>query len=164
MNNIYLLLGSNLGDRLGFLASACAAIDKQVGQIISKSGIYQTAAWGVKNQPGFLNQALRIYSPISAFGLLTKTQAIESSLDRTRTEHWGPRTIDIDLLLYNDEVIVEEGLIVPHRLMHKRRFALAPMVEIAPDIVHPLVGRSLKEILDNCSDPLKVERILLQDV
>lgn len=164
MNHIYLLLGSNLGDRLGYLEQACQFIDQEIGMIVIKSGIYETAAWGLTDQSSFLNQAIRLYSPVSAQTLLRKTKQIENNLARVRNQHWGPRTIDIDILLFNDEVIVEEGLVIPHRLMHKRRFALAPMVEIAPDMLHPIMGLSLKTLLDQCEDKLTVQKVIPLDV
>ncbi len=164
MNTVYLLLGSNLGDRLEFIERSHRRIVQDIGHVVQKSSIYETASWGVEDQDAFLNQALCVQSPLSASTILRKLHRIESDLARVRNRPWGPRTIDIDILLYNDEVIVEEGLIIPHKLMHKRQFALVPMVEIAAELIHPVLHRSMSALLDACTDDLAVNKISLEDV
>lgn len=159
MPDVFLLLGSNLGERKKHLCDAVSMIESQIGQIGCSSGFYETSAWGKKDQPDFLNQALKLYSELPAIKLLEEILSIEQSLGRTREERWGSRIIDIDILFYGTEIVALPNLIVPHKLLHERRFALMPLFEIAPDFIHPVLNKSIKEILLQLADPLSVKKL-----
>ncbi len=164
--NIFLLLGGNLGDRRQNILEAKKNISLQMGSIDKESSIYQTAAWGIENQPSFLNQVIQISSSLSAQRLLIQIESIEKKLGRKRYQKWYARTIDIDILYYENEILDEKedlntgtkNLIVPHPFLHQRRFTLIPLVEIAPDFVHPISKKSNYELLGECLDKLPVER------
>lgn len=159
MNIAYLLIGGNLGDREGNLAAAIGhivAISK--GELLSQSALYETAAWGNTRQPAFLNQALQISTGYTAPVLLKKLLAVEEKLGRVRAEKFGPRTIDIDIIFFNEDVIRTKTLIVPHPHMQDRMFVLTPLQEIAPDFVHPVLQKNITELLNNCTDTLEVTR------
>ncbi|MBF9224026.1 2-amino-4-hydroxy-6-hydroxymethyldihydropteridine diphosphokinase [Hymenobacter ruricola] len=152
----YLLLGSNLGDRAALLAAARAQLAASAGKITAASAIYETAAWGREDQPAFLNQALALRTELSAQELLKACLATERKAGRERLERWGSRTLDVDILLYGDEIIDEPGLAVPHPRLPERRFALAPLAEIAGEVRHPVLGLRVGELLAECPDPLPV--------
>lgn len=153
---IYLLLGSNLGDRLKNLSDAKAGI----GSVIKESPIYITAAWGKEDQPEFYNQAIQVQTRLSPEELLRKVLAIESEMGRIRKERWGERLIDIDILFYNDAVIDKDFLRVPHPEIQNRRFALAPLNDIAPSMLHPTINKTIGQLLEECPDPLPATRLL----
>lgn len=156
-NNIaYLLLGSNIGDRFEYLSKARTAISEQSGRIFISSGIYETSAWGLEDQEPFLNQAIGIETNKKPDDLLRIIHIIEGSLGRKRIVKWDSRVIDIDILFYNDQQIKSKNLVVPHPLLHLRNFALIPMLEIAPKLIHPEIGKSISELLSNTSDKQEV--------
>ncbi len=159
MNKAYLILGGNIGDRLDNLNKAITFIEQHIGRIIKKSDVFETAAWGNTNQPDFYNQAICIETSFQALPLLEALLSIEKDLGRTRNDDqkWLERTIDIDLLFYNNETINEPGLSVPHPQIQERRFVLTPIVQIAPGLVHPVLLKTLKILLDECTDPLEVQ-------
>lgn len=159
MNNVYLLTGGNIGDRLQNLEEACELIEKKAGKVITRSSIYETAAWGMTDQASFLNQVLCITTPLAAEELLQELLAIELKLGRRRTEKMGPRTIDIDILFYGNEVISSSELEVPHPRMASRRFVLTPLDEIAAHFVHPVLHKTIHELLQECPDELEVKRL-----
>ncbi|RYY40925.1 MAG: 2-amino-4-hydroxy-6-hydroxymethyldihydropteridine diphosphokinase [Chitinophagaceae bacterium] len=152
----YLLLGGNLGDRPALLAEARAAIAQRAGNVTRVSGLYETAAWGLEDQPAFLNQALAVETRLAPGALLQTVLSIEADMGRRRLERYGPRLIDIDILLYDDQVIDEPGLQLPHPQLPARRFALTCLAAIAPQVRHPLSGRSIAQLLAHCADPLPV--------
>lgn len=154
----YLLLGSNLGDRHGYLERAEKLIAAQVGEIVNRSSVYETAAWGNTDQPGFLNLALEVDTRLNPKALLEQVLAIEKDLGRVRHEKWGARLIDIDIILYGNEVVDEVSLQIPHPEMQNRKFVMIPMAEIAPDVIHPVLKKELKEILLVTEDELDVFR------
>jgi 2-amino-4-hydroxy-6-hydroxymethyldihydropteridine diphosphokinase len=158
MNVAYLLIGGNTGDRLYFLQSAAEAITKQCGTIKKKSAIYETAAWGIKSQDSFLNQALKLSTTLSAYELLDCILQIEENMGRVRNEKYGPRIIDIDILLFNDEIIDARNLKVPHPELPNRRFALQCLYEIAPRKIHPVLNKTVAKLLEECPDPLSVDK------
>lgn len=158
MNVSYILTGSNLGNREEYLLDAKNAIAETAGAIASNSFIYETAAWGLENQPSFLNQALKIHTILSAQNLLYSLLKIEKDLGRIRDEKYGPRFIDIDILFFNKEVIKEKGLTIPHPQLHKRRFALQCLNDIAPTFVHPGLHKNINQLLLECKDALPVNR------
>lgn len=156
MSSIYLLLGGNQGNRAEILANAQQLLSEQLGAVIASSPIYQTAAWGKTDQPDFLNQAIHMdttYSPIEALSIINH---IEYMLGRQRTEHWGQRTLDIDILLYDQEMIHSSRLVIPHPELPNRRFALIPLKAIAADLMHPVLGKNISELLVECPDKLEV--------
>jgi len=159
MNSVFLLLGANLGDRQKQLAAALAAIRSRVGRIDRVSGIYESAAWGMADQPRFLNQAIEVSTDLEVLEILDAVQKIETDLGRTRVAKWGARTIDIDILYFNAEIIEQERLTVPHPHIQDRRFALLPLNELAPDFVHPERKKTHRALLSECPDALEVLKI-----
>lgn len=158
MNTAYLLTGGNVGNRLEYLAKAQEAISRRCGNIESLSSIYETAAWGKTDQPAFLNQVIGLQTSFAAPALLEKILSIEQQIGRIREEKYGPRTIDIDILLFGDQSIDTPGLEVPHPRLPERRFALVPLAEIAPNLVHPVLRVPISRLLDQCTDPLTVKK------
>lgn len=146
MNNVYLLLGGNMGQREVFLQKAAAEIELAFGAVIKRSGVYQTPAWGKTDEPDYLNQVLLIQTDKPARQVLETILAIEQKLGRKRMEKWGSRIIDIDILLYGDAIINEPDLIVPHPYLHLRKFAMEPLLEVAPNLLHPLLKKSIAEL------------------
>ena len=158
MNKAYLLTGGNLGDREQNLAKARSLINEQCGTIVSASSLYETAAWGKTDQPSFLNQALELDTDLNAKQLIRHVLKVEKIMGRTRDEKYGPRLIDIDLLLFNNEIHNYQFLKIPHPEMQNRRFALLPLAEIAADIIHPVLNKSMNELLKECKDELPVKK------
>lgn len=152
MNNAYLLIGGNLGDRLVNLQNAIQQIEMHAGKIITSSAIYETAAWGFTDQPPFFNQALQINTNLSATELMHQLLAIEISLGRERLIPLGPRTIDIDIIYFNNEIIQNEMVCIPHPRMEQRNFVLIPLNEIAPNFLHPILHIPTKTLLEQCKD------------
>lgn len=159
MNKAYLLTGGNMGNRKGHLQQALEHIKHNVGPVVAASGIYETAAWGKTDQAAFLNQALEVDTPLTAKELLNAVLSIETQMGRLRQEKFGARIIDIDILLYNDTIINDEVLTVPHPELTNRRFALTPLMEIAQDVIHPLSGKTIYTLLEECPDTLPVKKL-----
>lgn len=155
-HQIFILLGTNLGDRLANLASAATGL-RFIGEILRTSDIYETAAWGVTNQDKFLNQVIELGYEGKPEELLVQLQKIEFNLGRTRTIKWGPRLIDLDILFFDDLVIQSADLQIPHPGIPDRRFTLLPLVQLAPELLHPVIGQTLQELLSQCKDPLEVK-------
>jgi 2-amino-4-hydroxy-6-hydroxymethyldihydropteridine diphosphokinase len=155
----YLLTGSNLGDRVMYLKNASKLISERIGTIVKISGFYETAAWGRVAQPDYVNQAIEILTLLSPAELLKTILSIESELGRTRWSKWESRIIDIDILFYESKIIKTENLTVPHPLLHKRNFALIPMLEIAPYKKHPVFKKNIEELYEESEDPLDVMMI-----
>ncbi len=154
---VYLLLGSNEGFRLENLERALRLLESKLGESLFVSSIFETEAWGIKEQSAFLNQAVCFNVAISAKDLLKQTQAIEQKMGRTDSVRWGPRIIDIDILLYGNEIIHFTNLEVPHPFLHQRRFTLVPLHEIAADVIHPALNQSIRELLLHCTDNSSVK-------
>lgn len=149
---IYLLLGANLGDRIQTLHRAIDLIEERVGPVIRQSSLYETAPWGVTNQPAYLNQVLMVETTLEPEAVLNQTQAIEQELGRVRLEKWGARVIDIDILYYDQLIRQTDRLTIPHPYLHQRRFTLVPLAEIAPDFVHSVLQKTTLELLADCED------------
>jgi len=140
-------LGSNVGDRLGYIRQATQMIRCMDIPIIATSDIFETAPWGVKEQPWFLNACLLAETSDAPRELLSKLKEIEDRLGRVSRFRWGPREIDLDLLFLNEFTVNEPDLVLPHPEMHKRPFVLVPLNQVAPDWVHPLLLRRVSELV-----------------
>jgi len=156
ISTAYLLLGSNLGNRVSILEKAIIAINYKLGTIVLKSSIYETSAWGIEDQPTFLNQVIQIETSLTPHQLLIEINLIEKNLGRIRHKKWAERLIDIDILYYNNSVIVTKELTIPHLQIPSRKFTLAPMVEVAPNFIHPLLEKTQLQLLEECEDKLEV--------
>jgi len=154
MNVAYLCLGGNIGDRESAIYQALFEISQKVGEIKAQSKIYETEAWGVENQQAYLNQCIEVNTYLSADELITTLLAIEQHLGRIRTLNGGyePRTIDLDVLFFNNEVINSTHLTVPHPRLHLRKFVLIPLNEICPNYLHPILNKTIFNLLSECSD------------
>ena len=173
MQEIYLLLGSNRGDREYNLLQACAKIRQKVGDIIRISSLYETEPWGFNDDISFYNQALMVSTLLSPDDLMVELQKIESELGRIResagsccdsctcsTATYSSRSMDIDILFYGQKIVFTEKLMIPHPRMHDRRFTLIPMEEIAPGMMHPVYKKSITDLLHSCNDTCKVNKIV----
>ncbi len=156
MNTVYLLLGSNQGDRNDLFEKAKIAITLHLGHIVNQSSLYESEAWGITDQALFLNCVLEVKSNLDAETILQKSLLIEHELGRVRQQRWTERSIDIDLLYFNHDIILSETLTIPHPEIQNRRFTLIPLCEIAKNLVHPIFCKSQEELLNECSDTLKV--------
>lgn len=174
MSTAYLLLGTNIGDRERHLERALTLLSGEClleelfrpplagVEIQEVSHVYETAAWGKLEQDDYLNQVVRVSTTLSPQHLLKFISAIETRMGRVRRKVWEPRIIDLDILFYGSEIIREEKLVVPHPHLQDRRFALTPLAEIAPDLMHPVLRKSVRELLRICMDPLSVREYVTQ--
>ncbi len=158
MQGIYILLGTNLGDRPENLAQAKNLAGQAGVRVVRESAVYETAAWGVQDQPGFLNQVVEVTTNLAPQALLDQLLAIEQEMGRVRERKWGERLIDLDILYYQNEVIDTAQLSVPHPGIPDRRFTLVPLVELAAGEVHPTLGQTQSQLLVNCPDLLEVTK------
>ena len=158
MHLAYLLIGSNLGDKTTYLKNAGSYIQQQCGQIVKQSSFYETEPWGFTEQPSFLNQALCIQTELAPAQLMHTLLKIESKMGRTRELKMGPRIIDLDILQIDQQIVDTPLLQLPHPAMHLRRFALIPMEEIAPQLVHPQFNKTITQLLAECTDQTDVQK------
>lgn len=156
---VYLLLGTNIGDRKAHLQKARKLIKETTGNIMKCSSLYETEPWGLKDQPPFYNQVVVIRTNRRPGELMKELLEIEREMGRVRTIRNAARIIDIDILFYGDDVIKEDSLQIPHKEIQNRRFALLPMHEIAPDLVHPVLQKPIHQLLQECPDPLGAKRL-----
>jgi 2-amino-4-hydroxy-6-hydroxymethyldihydropteridine diphosphokinase len=160
MKMAYIALGSNLGDREANLVSACRKLAGHPRiRLVDCSAWYLTEPVGPQDQDWFVNGAVAVETDLPPRELLNFLLQVELELGRVRTIPWGPRTLDLDLLFYGNEIIDEEGIIVPHPLLQQRRFVLEPLADMVPSLVHPLLGRTVTELMENLPNG---ERIVLQ--
>lgn len=163
MQELFLLIGSNMGDRFLNMDRAKIHISEMIGEIISASGIYETEPWGMKETEWFLNQVLKIQTSLKPETVLSVIHGIEESMGRERKPgRYLSRTIDIDILFYESIIHVTPELIIPHPALHERLFTLIPLREIAPDFVHPIIGSTIEELIEECHDELKVKAVTLK--
>lgn len=148
-----------MGDAIAHVQYAFTQIQTRIGNIKAASSLYQTAPWGNTNQQNFVNQVLQVDTNLSAQDVLQTLLDIEVQMGRSRNLKWEPRIIDIDLLFYGSEIIQSENLIVPHPLLHQRRFTLIPLAQIAPNFIHPTFNSSVAQLLASCEDTSEVIKI-----
>jgi len=158
MNKTYLLLGSNMGNSRQQLAIARKHIEKNIGAISRSSSLYQTAAWGKTDQPDFMNQVIIVATELSAHDTMQAILSIEKKMGRLRTEKNAPRIIDIDILLFNKEIIESAALSIPHTQLQNRRFVLIPLNELSPNLIHPVLKKTIHHLLRVCPDKLAVKK------
>ena len=162
MSQVHILLGGNIGEREKVFEKAISEISNQLGPIIKSSSYYETAAWGIEDQPAFLNQAIIIDSIHEPHFILNTLLDIEKLLGRIRFQKWGERVIDLDILFIDNQRIDTPELKVPHPFIQDRRFTLIPLVEISPNFLHPKTQKTLSELLAECPDKLEVKKTLPQ--
>jgi 2-amino-4-hydroxy-6-hydroxymethyldihydropteridine diphosphokinase len=160
MIKLYLLIGGNLGDKREVFKEATLLLEELVGKITQHSHIYETEPWGFESADLFWNQVLELSVMISPEEVLERTQQIEQQLGRTRkAQQYDSRIIDIDILFYGEQIISFENLTIPHPRIQDRKFALVPLCEIAPNLKHPVLQKSMGQILLECTDKLRVEKV-----
>ena len=160
MTKVYLLLGGNLGNKRDIFAQAKQLISQQIGRVTGQSAIYETEPWGFESSDLFWNQVLEITTTLTPVEVLAQTQQIENTLGRIRkSDQYVSRIIDIDILFIGDLVIQTEKLIIPHPRIQERRFALVPLCELVPALLHPVFEKTIEQLLNDCPDKLNVEKV-----
>ena len=158
-NRVVLSLGGNIGEVKQVFESARKHLKETIGNLCLESSLYQTKAWGYKKQADFLNQVIVLDTQFSAFEVLDHCLKIELKMGRIRKEKWHERTLDIDILFFNSEIVKTKDLIIPHRYIQDRNFILSPLAEIMPNYIHPIYDKSINELKNNCKDDLSVYKI-----
>jgi 2-amino-4-hydroxy-6-hydroxymethyldihydropteridine diphosphokinase len=154
---VYLLFGSNLGECAANIANAITQLENQGIKTLKLSSLYQTQPWGNTDQATFLNQAGKFRTIFSPAELMKTILKIEQDMGRVRTIKWAPRNIDIDILFLGNEIVSQPDLKIPHPEVEKRKFALMPLAEIAPDLMHPVLKKNIKQLLAACTDSMRVD-------
>ena len=149
---LVLSLGSNLGNRYAYLLRAIQKIEKFFDSKPVIAHFYETPPWGNENQSRFINTAIYLHTDIPIDQCIKKVQAIEKEMGRLKTEKWGPRMIDIDILFYEDDVIETDGLVVPHQHLHQRAFVLKPLQDILPNFIHPVKNKTTNQLIEDVDD------------
>jgi 2-amino-4-hydroxy-6-hydroxymethyldihydropteridine diphosphokinase len=160
MNKVTLLAGGNLGERKDNLEAAIKFICKEIGGILKLSSIYETEPWGFEHEQNFLNQAVEVETEFAPEKILEKIHEFENNLGKKkRTGEYLARTIDIDILFFNDEIINQPDLIIPHPRLHERKFVLEPLAEIIPDFIHPVFNEKISKLNNKCLDDKWVRKL-----
>jgi len=157
---VFLSTGSNQGNSIANLNLTNILLSQQIGLVKNTSSFYKTSAWGKTNQPDFINQCIEIITPFPPKMLMQKILQIEKQLGRVRYEKWGPRTIDIDILLFDNIILRDDNLVIPHPQMNNRNFVLAPLSELAPSLIHPSLKKTMKQLANETSDALPIKKLL----
>ena len=158
MHKVYLLLGSNLGDSAKQLKHAKGQITTQIGNIVKESSFYTTAAWGNTSQPDFLNQIVVVTTSLTPELLLDTILQIEKNMGRVRNLKNDPRIIDIDIIFFAKRIILKDNLTIPHPLIQERNFVLVPLHELSPNFIHPVLKKTIHQLLKTCKDKLAVQK------
>jgi len=159
MINVFLLLGSNLGDRQLFLKQAIKGIEN-IAEIVKTSSVYETEAWGREGEPDYLNQVILVKTDLLPRAMLKKILDLEKALGRKRNERWGSRTIDIDIPFFGEMIIDDNpNLIIPHPRLHERRFTLEPLGELDNQFVHPVLKKTISQLKNELTDSLIVKKL-----
>lgn len=151
INIVWLGMGANLGDPKSQFEKVYQLLEERGIKILRQSSLYDTKPWGKTDQPDFVNQVLKVQTSLSPLRLLGALKAIERILGKTKAEKWSPRLIDIDLLFFNDQIFELPDLIIPHPLLHLREFCLDPLIELEPDLRHPLLNKTVSELREDLS-------------
>lgn len=159
MNNVFLIIGGNLGNKEKNLSTVRELIEQQVGVIKKLSSVYETEPWGVEAQPVYYNQVIELLTEMSAERMMQRLLSIEKEMGRVRENKYDARIIDIDILFFNNEVYQTQELTIPHARLHERRFVLEPLNEIAPEFIHPVLQKTIATLLNETSDNAAVKKI-----
>ena len=161
MAKAYLLLGGNIGNREVYMTIAREKVSRLIGKIERSSSVYETEPWGFNDNNPFLNQVIVSLTSLEPREIMKIIRNIEESLGRVRgkKDHYTARTIDIDILFYDNIVINDHDLVIPHPRLHERRFVLQPLVEIEPELIHPVLNRTISVLNDECADKLQARRL-----
>lgn len=159
MNNLFIITGGNLGDKKKNLEYAAKQVESKVGHIVQQSSIYESESWGITDQPTFYNQVLAVQTTLFPEEIMQLLLKIEEEMGRKRTIKNASRIIDIDILFFNNEVLQSKNVEIPHKEIPNRRFVLAPLNEIAPGHIHPVLNKSIHELLAECKDDLEVKKL-----
>ncbi len=161
MAKVYFSSGSNQGDRLNSLVQAARLIDKQVGKIIEYSPVVESEPWGFNAETSFYNQALMVETEYSPQQVLNKVLKIEQELGRIRSgKEYSSRIIDVDILFYDEKQLAEHNLVIPHPFLHERKFVLEPLAAIAPGLIHPVLQKTISELLQQLKDPSPITTVI----
>ncbi len=160
-HTVYLALGTNLGDRQANLEAALEILSFKM-RLVAESPIYQTAPWGYEDQPDFFNQVVRVEMILTPRQLLSFVKSVEKQVGREPSFRYGPRKIDVDILFYEDWIVEEDDLTIPHPRLHERAFVLVPLADLAPELFHPKLNRKVAEMLENV-DTTGVRRLRSSD-
>ncbi len=157
MAKVFFTIGGNLGDRESCLRETRTMISERIGKIEKQSSIYESEPWGFSSDTNFLNQVLVVDTSLSTAALMLEISYIETRMGRIRSgQGYASRTVDVDILFYDHQIMLTHDLTIPHKQMHKRKFVLTPLDEIAPDFIHPLFSLTVHELLVTCTDEAKV--------
>jgi 2-amino-4-hydroxy-6-hydroxymethyldihydropteridine diphosphokinase len=159
MNKVFLGLGTNLGDREANLRKAVESIIENIGPVVCSSSVYETEPWGFRTEDLFLNMVTGVETKLKPSGLLGRMLMIEANMGRLRSgKEYSSRVIDLDILLYGEEILDSKSIVIPHPKLHERRFVLVPLCEIAPDLIHPVLKKDIKTLLRECKDKGRVKK------